>query len=155
MVKAKENKTEVNLITIGTGVIFFGLWTFIKFMLSYFLADDRINNNDSGVIYVFTFVFALFLAFLHCYIGLSARAEGNGKKKSPVYIVVAGILVFLINLFIVIEIFLIFTSEFTFSLIISVIIDTTSMVFLVELIVNSIKIRQIRKQSAREESYER
>ena len=46
---AIKNKIEINLITTGTGLMFFGLWTFIKFFLTtVFLGieyDDNINEG--------------------------------------------------------------------------------------------------------------
>ena len=157
--KALQNKTEVNLISIGNGVIFFGLWTFLKIILSYFLIDSTTTENIQGASYVLltviVCVFAVFFALIHCYIGLSARSEGNGKNKSPVYLIVAGILVLLTAATIIFEVVAVINSYFSFSMIISIIIDGTSEVFLIELMFNSIKIRKIRKQNAKEEGYER
>lgn len=159
MLKALQNKTEVNLVTIGTGVIFFGVWTFLKVTLSYFLIDSASGQNIQGIVYALATVifclFAVFLALIHCYIGFSARAEGNGKKKSPAYLIVTGILCFLNFIIILLEAVVAFNSRFTFNMIINIIIDITLIVFLIELMVNSIRIRRIRKQSAKEAGYER
>ena len=83
---AIKNKIEINLITTGTGLMFFGLWTFIKFFLTIvFLGveyDDNTSDEVKLIATIITIIAVAIVSALFCYVGLSARAEGKGKKKS-------------------------------------------------------------------------
>lgn len=98
-----------------------------------------------------TFILVLYSIFLggfllRCFVGFSARAEGKGKRKSVVYLVFAGLITLVFLFIIIVEIYyLAVYRRSIFSMTVSLIIDITSLVFLVELIVNSIKIRKLRK----------
>ena len=101
---AKIRKTEINLITLGTGVIFFGVWTLVKSLVSFFL-------------------------------------------------VVAGIIVFFRSILVVLEIIAaIFDHGDSINLLISAFIDITTIVFLVELMVYSIRLKKIRKAEPAKEA---
>lgn len=147
---AKIRRTQDNLFVLGTSVIVFGLWNVIKFMIYFFVSSDDLKKSAGDKYYLITAIILwsiIFIGFLfRCFIGFSARAEGKGKRKSVLYLVLAGITAFVYCTVIAIEIvYLIAHYDHIFTMIVTLIIDVTSFVFLVELIVNSIKVRKLRK----------
>ena len=152
---AKARKTEVNLNTLGAGVILFGAWIFIKFALSMLIYSNEIGEllTDSMMIAANIIIWstAVIDFIMRLYIGISARSESRGKRKSCFYIVLAGIIVFF-ELFAVIgEIVLVFfINESLFSYIVTLIIDITSLVIMTELMISAIRIRVMRRKEAAE-----
>ncbi len=90
-------------------------------------------------------VFVLVDLALRIWIGLSARAESKGKKKSAVYLVITAILILASVLNIV---FLIFDLVDAFSLygIVSIVVECTSLFALVEVFTSAISIHKLRKE---------
>lgn len=140
-------KTEINLITLGSGVILFGLWTLVKFLLTILFADK--NDNDYAAFFSLSaWVLTLIEFSLRCYIGFSARSEGQGKRKGVLYLVITSIIIFFYFAIIALEIAILFISpEYIFYVIIALIIDSTSTIFLIELMINSVRLRRLRKQT--------
>lgn len=157
---AKTRKTAINLITLGTGVIFFGIWTLVKSLVSFILLDAELHENLTEEMILFTKIFFWALIavsfILNLYVGLSARALGKGKNKSSFFLVVAGIIVFFRSIIAAIELIGAFLDYGdTINLIITAFIDITTIVFLVELMVYSIRLKKIRKaETAKEAEYE-
>ena len=153
---AKTRRLENNLVTLGTGIIAFGLWAFIKLILTvvflgsaYF--EDTAEEYRFIAVMIATWVVAVLTLLMYVWLGLSARAEGNGKKKKPVYLFVVGIISVYGFVMILIEVFIMITKfneiDDPFSLFITIIIDVTRMIFLIELIYSSVTLRKIRKQA--------
>lgn len=151
---AKARIMEINLRTLGAGVILLGAWTYIKFALTYLMYDSQ--KDDYGVppafvpwIIAFVLVFAGIDFLLRLYIGLSARAEGKGKRKRVFYLIVTGFLLSLEIAAALVDIYFIFFAYDTlFTLIITFIIDLTSMILLLELMINAVGIRRLRRREA-------
>lgn len=146
---AIKNKIEINLITTGTGLMFFGLWTFIKFFLTtVFLGieyDDNTSDEVKLIATIITIIAVAIVSALFCYVGISARAEGKGKKKSVVYLIVNGFLLFFHILIIILEAAALLFGENILTIIITIIIDATAAVLMSEVMINSIKLRKIRR----------
>lgn len=146
---AIKNKIEINLITTGTGLMFFGLWTFIKFFLTIvFLGveyDDSTSDEVKLIATIITIIAVAIVSALFCYVGLSARAEGKGKKKSVMYLIVNGFLLFFHILIIILEAAALLFGENILTIIITMIIDATAAVLMSEVMINSIKLRKIRR----------
>ncbi len=147
---AKLRRTQDNLFVLGTSAIVFGLWNLIKFAIYYFFAFNEIKESAGDKYYLITaivvWVIVFFSFLIRCFIGFSARAEGKGKRKNVVYLVFAGMIALVYFCIIAFEVvYFIVRYDHIFTMIITLIIDVTSFVFLVELIVNSIKIRKLRK----------
>ena len=149
VMSAIKNKIEINLITTGTGLMFFGLWTFIKFFLTIvFLGveyDDNTSDEVKLIATIITIIAVAIVSALFCYVGLSARAEGKGKKKSVVYLIVNGFLLFFHILIIIVEAAALLFGENILTIIITMIIDATAAVLMLEVMINSIKLRKIRR----------
>lgn len=146
---AIKNKIEINLITTGTGLMFFGLWTFIKFFLTIVFLGVEYDDNTSDEVKLIATIIAIIavaiVSALFCYVGLAARAEGKGKKKSVVYLIVNGFLLFFHILIIILEAAALLFGENILTIIITVIIDATAAVLMSEVMINSIKLRKIRR----------
>ena len=146
---AIKNKIEINLITTGTGLMFFGLWTFIKFFLTIVFLGVEYDDNTSDEVKLIATIIAIIavaiVSALFCYVGLSARAEGKGKKKSVVYLIVNGFILFFHILIIILEAAALLFGENILTIIITMIIDATAAVLMLEVMINSIKLRKIRR----------
>lgn len=149
---ATVRRLQNNLITLGTGVIAFGVWTVIKFILYCVVNSDDLQatvaQDDIDFFFSIPLIgFALINLGICCTIGFSARAEGHGKHTGPAYVVVASINVFFYVAIIALDVALLFfDTDSLFTVIINFIIDTTSMMIMIEMIVSSIKLRNLRKQ---------
>lgn len=147
---AKIRRTQDNLYVLGTSVIVFGMWNLLKFAIYFFVSPGEIKKETGdenyfiAVIVLWSMFFVSFL--LRCFIGFSARAEGKGKRKSVLYLVLAGIIALVYCTLIAFEAaYFIAEHNHIFTSVVTLIIDVTSLVFLIELMVNSIKIRKLRK----------
>ena len=86
-----------NLLTVsGLGVIMFGVWSVLRTILLLFFQQNAVSQafNDESVtvrILSYTILAVMLLAdsLSRLFVGLSARAEGFGKKKGYAYIVFA------------------------------------------------------------------
>ena len=149
--EAKIRRTQDNLFVLGTSVIAFGLWNLIKFTVYFFFNSDDIKQAVDEKYFMFSIIVTwvmIFISFLlRCFIGISARAEGKGKRKSVLYLVFTGIIMSVYFLIIVFEtFFFIFQLEHIFTMVVTLIIDITSFMFLLELMINSIRIRHLRRE---------
>lgn len=147
---AKIRRTQDNLYVLGTSVIVFGMWNLLKFTIYFFVSSDEFKKETGdekffiAVILLWSMLFISFL--LRCFIGFSARAEGKGKRKSVFYLVLAGIIALVYCTVIPFEVaYFIAEHNHIFTSVVTLIIDVTSLVFLIELMVNSIRIRKLRK----------
>ena len=149
----KIRKLESNLTTIGTGVIAFGFWGFLKFILSYlFLGAQSVGIDGDEyitVIAVFVWAVAILIPLVYLWIGMSARAEGRGKRKSALYLFMVGWIIFVSTIAILLELYSLSKLKDWFEIIVTLIIDLTRYVFLIELMVYSISLRKLRKEQSR------
>ena len=151
----KIRRLESNLTTIGTGVIAFGFWGFLKFILSYlFLGAQSVGIDGDEyitVIAIFVWAVAILIPLVYLWIGMSARAEGRGKRKSALYLFMVGWIIFVSTLAILMELYSLSKLKDWFEIIVTLIIDLTRYVFLIELMVYSISLRKLRKEQSRGE----
>ena len=140
-----------NLLTVsGLGVIVFGLWSVIKTLLVLFMQEDTLADMpDSTLIRVifFTIIGLVLLVdlLLRLFVGLSARAEGFGKKKGVVYIVFA-ILLAIVSLISVGMIFFDMDEESIVEIIVSVIVEGTSLIVVIELLIAAFNVKKLKKE---------
>ena len=147
---AEKNKLEIGLITMGTGVLAFAIWTCVKLILSdLFLGmnfDNEMSQNMKIVAVVIAYVFIAVDVPLNCYAGLSARAEGKGKNKGVFYLVITVLLILIYAFNIVVEIIGYITfPPALLTMVVTLLIDVTSAAMLVELFVSSVKLRKLRR----------
>ena len=140
-----------NLLTVsGLGVIIFGLWTVLKTILLLFLQEDMVDDLPDGLFYrvlFFTLIGGVLLIdfLIRLFVGLSARAEGFGKKKGYGYIVVA-ILIAIASLASLVLIFFDTADRSVLELIVSFIVEATSMIATVELLVAAFTAKKLKKE---------
>ncbi len=145
------------LLTLGFGIIAFGVWSVLKTYL-YTWVDPLVQNVDVEEQYktaatilgyvMITIVLAMDLG-LRLYVGMSARAEGLGKKKGRAYIVVASLMLLVSVLLWFASLGYIQTRAEDDSLmdyIVSMVVDLTSIAILARLVYNAVKVRQLRRQ---------
>lgn len=156
--EAKKRRLENNLVTLGTGIIAFGLWAFIKLLLTvFFLGNAYFKDTaeeDRLAALIVTLVVAVLMLLMYVWLGLSARAEGKGKKKNPFYLIVVG-LISLFNIVTILLSILYLLTEFNeiedpLTVFVTIIIDVTTMIFLIQLIYSSVLLRKIRKNEIKE-----
>lgn len=152
------------LSTAGFGVIAFGIWSIIRVVLRVAFSrqaqpDIDPNELDSMisqpgddvktfllVLLILVIVFSAIEIALRLFVGLSARSEGRGKKKSIAYVIVAGIL---IPYYVISVIYNFMSFDYVNGIvdnIISMIMDITSTIALIEVFVAAIRIRVMRKK---------
>lgn len=150
----KELRRRLDTITIlGTGICFFGIWGVIKIVMQAIANRNEFNDIVAGnnrILYVLV-VFAILAIILllalapHLYIGLSARGEGRRGKKHTAYLFVTGFMAALYIVSIVFSIVGLPSSDEPEDVITSIILDLTVSVTLIQIIINSIKIKKLRK----------
>lgn len=159
----KIRKSQNTLIVVGTGTVLFGVWTALKMIGSLFmlkaetieamrkLADGGLDQFTDKQVFAIILGLALFvtliLLFLRTYIGLSALAEGRGRRRSKVYIPIA-VLIICVTLLSFVFNFLSVTGEKVYGALTpdtsfsGMIIEMTSIIMLVEMVVSAIRIRR-------------
>ncbi len=152
----KERKAEINLVTLGTGVIFSALWSMFKSIIIYILMiaeKPEIFTLGDSVTTNIALVSAILIGFsLRFYIGVCARAEGNGKRVKRVYTVLTFIVLLYYGLAVPIEASIaLFYSSGKLRNAVMLVIDLTFFILFIEVIVNSSAIRRMRKKRSAEE----
>ena len=141
------------LAIAGTSVIAFAVWSLAKVCMFLSSADESmlrqlLGINDAALpvaMLASAGAIALIDLALRVYVGLSVRAEARGEKKGMLYIVVA-LVVALGNVSSLLPIALGTTNgPFSLIVIISVVIEATSIAALVLVIYCSIRLRSMNK----------
>ncbi len=155
---AKKRRLENNLVTLGTGIIAFGLWAFIKLLLTVIFVGsayfEDTAEEDRLVAVIATWVVAILNLLMYVWLGFSARAEGKGKQKKPFYLIIVGMISLYSITVILLEAYYLLTEfnhiEDTLTFFVTIIIDVTRMIFLIELIYSSVSLRIIKKNERKE-----
>lgn len=147
----KIRRLENNLVTLGAGIIAFGLWSVIKFSLTNLMMGkeftDTLDNEYRLAFNLIGIAFIIGSFLIYLWIGLSARAEGKGKRKKIFYLIAVVIIIIYSILMILYECFLmIISEEGILSFVVAMIVDGTRTVFLIELLYSSITLRRLKKQ---------
>jgi small-conductance mechanosensitive channel len=153
--EVKIRRLENNMITLGTGIIAFSIWALLKYALTSFsdLSPTETMTAEARVVfYIIIIVFSLTDVLLHFYIGVSARSEGKGKKKTPLYLVLSALIIMVYLLGIAFEIYLLFFSKNYFTLFVTALVDVTSTIIFIEMFVYAVQLRGIRRQKRKKEA---
>lgn len=149
--KERKMRRYRNLLTVsGLGVIIFGLWSVLKTILLLFMKEGILSEipDDTFVRVMFFLILGGILlidVLIRLYVGLSARAEGFGKKKGYGYVVIA-ILMALASLTSLVLIFFDTNEQSIWELIVSVIVEATSLVVTIELLVAAFTVKKLKKE---------
>ena len=160
----RDLRRNENILSVsGVTVILFGVWTAIKLVLYFSLSEDGFRAIPRGAEgqperLMLTAILVLFIAISmssRLCVGLSARAESMGKKKGCGYIVLAMLIV-TANLlalgFTLADIEGNFDSWM--DLIITLFVEATSMLTVVELITAAFRVRKLKRLAAEEQEGE-
>ena len=151
-------KNQNTLIVVGLGVIAFGVWSVIKSVLLTTLTGDTLANiteQGTAVTVAFWIMLGIVLAIdlrLRLYVGLAAINEGRGRKKRKAYIVWAFLMAFMGALAVVIGLATIGSSEAIGTTVVTVIVETTSCVLLVEMALAALKVKKLCRQLEEQEA---
>lgn len=152
-------RLENNLITLGTGVIAFGFWSFIKYVLTALATGSKmwedVDADFKASTVIISWVLILLYALVYLWLGLSARAEGNGRRKRIFYLIVIGVIAFFSTVIIILELLAVIYLNVSIARIaITLIIDATRMFFLTDILYSSVKLRILRKRNRAESEKE-
>lgn len=153
--EAQLRRHQNTLRIMGPGVIIIELWVILKAIAIMIMVPDSgtamINTTaeDDSFYIIFSIILFLYLAIdigLRLFIGLSARAEGMGKKKSVAYVVFAILLALVMAVAMVFElIHLTWVTDSVITFFVSAILNLTSIWFLIQVVVASIRVRKLKK----------
>lgn len=156
--QARIRRLQDTITIAGTAVIAFSVWSLAKTWLFLSLAGESALRwllgllgigNDALTIAVYASLAAIVIIDLgvRIYVGLSARAEGHGKRKSPLYLVIA-VIIALLNISSLCAIALGAPSGVPpLSMMVSVIIEATAIAALALVVYGGIRLRQMRKMA--------
>lgn len=143
------------LVSIGTGVALFGIWTVVRMIMGIILERETIIGEMQGdvelskslifiTISAILVLLSLFILSIHMYIGLSARSEGLGLKKKNGYLIATVVYTVIYCIGIISEI-LFFQGYFKNVIdgVVTIIIDITMLITFVELMINAIRVRKL------------
>lgn len=160
---AKIRRCETTLMTLGLAVIAFGVWNVMKMVIRFLLdysdssaAASDVDAESARFTMIFVFVVAIVVvsidAALRIAIGILARKEGRGKEVGVLYLVLSVIAVAISAVMFVFDIQSAPGDANQFiDIVADVMIDTTSAVTLVALIVTSIKLKTLKKRIGEKE----
>ena len=154
--KKRLRRNQNYLVMIGTGVIILGFWSVIKTVMFLILEPQDITGFSSTIqisgmpIHTSYLILVVLLSIelaTRLYVGLSARSEGFGARKGITYVIFAILLSILHLAAIVASI----ASGFRFydnpaDAAVSLLMDITSLVTLVELINSVFKVRWLSRE---------
>ena len=147
----KVRRLQGLLYTSGVGIILFSIWSGIRGIESLFeiwneLSQEYGTELTSIVIKIilclFIFLILMCITFLYVYIGKTAMAVSCGEKKGNLYIVLS-VLFNIISWSLYIPLF-VNREVFEIKTMIYIIIDLTSNIILIEVIVFSLLLKKMR-----------
>ena len=144
----KIRRDQHTLVILGNGVILFGVWSFVKAILSLWLTPSVYMQGADPSVGKITIVIAVLIALvvdllLRFFVGRSARNVGLGKKTHIAYIGAAVLLMILYVISTGGMFYQFFVQQNNmFESLINLIIDITSFIILLELVIASVKVKR-------------
>ena len=152
-------KNQDTLKIVGLGVMAFGAWSIVRAILYTTLqwnsiienmVEQELSAKTAGIMYIIVSVMIMAVEIaIRLYIGRSAIAEGKGERKRPGYIVVA-FLIALMNLGLMFSFFMLLgaRTEISLDALVTMFVELTSTVILLEMCQSAIRVRKLRRQIA-------
>ena len=153
-------RKQVTLVTLGTGVILFGVWSVVKSLL--YFRTNLFNDLDTQIepkllpyvklaVVVIVALFVLADMGIRLKIGRRARAEGMGRRQKNGYLILAALIVLVNIIGDLLGVYYIAKNgvpeQSGLDYIVSVLVDLSSTVLLAELIVTVLRVRKLRAMS--------
>ena len=152
-------RKQVTLVTLGTGVILFGVWSVVKSLL-YFRTnlfadlDTQVEPELLPYMLATVVIVALFVLAdlgIRLKIGRRARAEGMGRRQKNGYLILAALIVLVNIIGDLLGVYYIVKNgvpeQSGLDYVVSVLVDLSSTVLLAELIVTVLRVRKLRAMS--------
>ena len=152
-------KNQDTLKIVGLGVMAFGAWSIVRAILYTTLqwnsiienmVEQELSAKTAGIMYVIVSVMIMAVEIaIRLYIGRSAIAEGKGERKRSGYIVVA-FLIALMDLSLMFFFFILLgtRTEISLDALVTMFVELTSTVILLEMCQSAIRVRKLRRQIA-------
>ncbi|MBR3586451.1 MAG: hypothetical protein IKO00_10545 [Oscillospiraceae bacterium] len=152
-------KNQDTLKIVGLGVMAFGAWSIVRTILYTTLqwnsiienmVEQELSAKTAGIMYIIVSVMIMAVEIaIRLYIGRSAIAEGKGERKRSGYIVVA-FLIALLNLSLMFSFFMLLgtRTEISLDALVTMFVELTSTVILLEMCQSAIRVRKLRRQIA-------
>lgn len=156
----KLRKQQSLLVDAGTGVILFGIWGVAKinlylglspiFLEALHIMAQEIEIDEKIIAAILWILVAMWLVMemgVRLYVGISAMAEGRGKKKGYLYLVVAASLlgVTLSQGWSTFGPEALAKSGINMSLILSFCMELVSVYVILELLIAGIRVKRLKK----------
>ena len=152
-------RKQVTLVTLGTGVILFGVWSVVKSLLYFrtnLFADLDTQAEPELLPYMLATVVIVALFVLadlgiRLKIGRRARAEGMGRRQKNGYLILAALIVLvnitgdLLGVYYIVKNGV--PEQSGPDYIVSVLVDLSSTILLAELIITVLRVRKLRAMS--------
>ena len=153
--QAKKRRLQDTLIIAGDGVIAFSVWSLVKTALFFLLTKDELIREAFSIdeslpmtaVCLAVLVLLCIDLIVRAFVGLSARAEGHGKKKSPFYLVVAALAAIANTTAAITTALGMAVTLSLLDLVISVVIEITALAALVLVIYSSVSLRRLNRSS--------
>lgn len=156
--QARLRRDRDTLMVAGGGVMAFGFWSVIKSISFLLFNTDYVREQlgdtgevPEGLLLALTYLFVglVLLADLafRLFIGRSARAEAGGRRRGWVYLAAAGILCVMYAVSVPAAFALGGTTDLL-DTVISALVDLTSAVMLLELIIAAVRVKREQRAGA-------
>ena len=158
----RELRRNQNIMIIfGTGVIAFGVWSILKAGFYFLLSRDEfmrmlelspLEEDRYYIAYAGIVGFLLLDLVVRLYVGLSARAEGKGKKKGLFYVILCGFhtmsaIVLLVSS--IVE--SVVSRESILDMVVALVVELTSLLTMVGLIRACLQTKKLSRQLSESE----
>ena len=152
-------RKQVTLVTLGTGVILFGVWSVVKSLLYFrtnLFADLDTQAEPELLPYMLATVVIVALFVLadlgiRLKIGRRARAEGMGRRQKNGYLILAALIVLVNIIGDLLGVYYIVKNgvpeQSGPDYVVSALVDLSSTILLAELIVTVLRVRKLRAMS--------
>ncbi len=144
---------------LGTGVIAFTLWGFVKTIMILLLvpveptASEPASEATAAGVAILVLLLLLFFSLLfglRLYIGMSARAEGKGERRGSAYVMIAFLFSLIQILLFILTLVYSFKTGFSERTVSETaagfIVEISSMVTMEELVFTAMKVKRLTKQ---------
>ena len=151
-------RRRITLMSLGSGVISFGVWSILKTLLYIYVGVFNLNVTTvpeeyqqaaTAIAYVMLAFFMMIGLSLRLFVGLRARAAGSGKRQRPTYIVVAGLLLAWSVLSLLVAVFSRTSgrmeNQSVMDYAVSIFVECCSAAILAELVYTALRVRKLAK----------
>ena len=151
-------RRRITLMSLGTGVISFGVWSILKTLLYMYVGafnldvttvSEEYRQAATNLAYIILAIFMMIDLSLRLFVGLRARAAGSGKRQRPTYIVVACLLLTCSVLSLLVAVFSRTSgrmeNQSLMDYAVSMFVECCSAAMLAELVYTALRVRKLAK----------